>query len=99
MYLTWSYGKAQLVIGGVYNLFCTQLLASSFSYTVFVYAFMIKVPVYALVLYLFTQFRDRDSVFFYINLGISPKRLQRRVFLVDFLSLTVLLTIVLLCNG
>ena len=99
VYLTWSYGKPQLIIGGVYNLFCTQLLALSFSYTVFVDAFIIKAALYAVTLYLTSQLRARDAAFFYINLGLSRRRMQLGILLTDFLALALLLTIVLLFHG
>lgn len=38
--LTWNYGKAQFIVGAVYNVFCTLLLKTGFSYSFFVDAFM-----------------------------------------------------------
>jgi hypothetical protein len=43
--------------------------------------------------------RDRDSVIFYINLGLSIKKLQLSILLIDFLSLAVLLAAVVLLHG
>ena len=97
--LTWNYGKTPLVIGGVYNLFCTFLLADSFSYTFFVDAFILNAVLLAIVLYLKNVFRDRDAVFFYINLGLSPRKMLARVIGADFLALALLQTTVLLCHG
>ena len=99
IFLTWNYGKAPLLVGGVYNLFCTYLLANGFSYTFFVDAFILKAILVAITLYLVKQFRDRDAVFFYINLGLSRRKMLTLVVLADFLALAILLTIVLLCNG
>ena len=97
--LTWNYGKTPLLIGGVYNLFCTFLLVNSFSYAFFVDTFIFKSILVAITFYLVKQFRDRDAVFFYINLGLSLRKMLVRVILTDFLALAILQTIVLLCNG
>ena len=67
--LTWRYGKAQLLIGAVYNLVCMNYLMSGISYTFFVDCFIIKMPLTAIILYLDSKFRERDTIFFYINLG------------------------------
>ena len=99
IYLTWSYGKTQFLVGGVYNLVCTKLLADGFSYAFFVDAFILKAAVYAITLFLVMQFRERDAVFFYINLGLSRRKLQLSVLLVDFFTLAILLTAVLLLYG
>lgn len=45
------------------------------------------------------EFRERDAVFFYINLGLSRRKLQLSVLLVDFFTLAILLTAVLLLYG
>ena len=54
---------------------------------------------YAVTLYLAVQLRGRDAGFFYINLGLSRRKLQLSVLLVDFAALAILLTIVLLLHG
>ena len=97
--LTWRYGKAQLLIGAVYNLFCAGLLANGFSYSFFVDSFILKAVLTAITLYLVKQFRDRDAIFFYINLGLSRRKLQISVILADFLALAILLTSVLIFHG
>ena len=99
IYLTWQYGKAQLLLGAIYNVFCTVLLAKGFSYAFFVDAFILKAVLAAISLYLIQQFRDRDAVFFYINLGLSRRKLLVRTLLADFLALAILFTIVLLIHG
>lgn len=53
----------------------------------------------AITLYLVKQFRDRDTIFFYINLGLSRRKLLISVILIDFLSLAVLMAIVYLICG
>ena len=97
--ITWNYGKGLFLIGGVYNVMCTMLLARSFSYTGFVDAFILKVLVTAVSLFLIKQFKARDVIFFYINLGLSKRKLLIRVLATDFIVLAILLTIVLLLNG
>lgn len=99
IYLTWRYGKAQLLVGAVYNVFFTVLLIQGFSYAFFVDAFILKVFVVALTLFLIRQFRDRDAIFFYINLGLSRRRLLVRAIVADFLALAILFTIVSLIHG
>ena len=97
--LTWRYGKTQLLIGAVYNLVCMNYLMSGISYTFFVDCFIIKMPLTAIILYLDSKFRDRDTIFFYINLGLSRRKLQVSVILADFLMLIILLTSVLIFHG
>ena len=97
--LTWRYGKAQLLIGAVYNLVCMGFLLSGISYAFFVDCFIVKAVVTAITMYLASKFRDRDAIFFYINLGLSQRKLQISVVLADFFALAVLLTSVLLING
>ena len=97
--LTWRYGKAQLLIGAVYNLVCMNFLLSGISYTFFMDCFIVKVVVTAIIMYLVSRFRDRDAIFFYINLGLSRWKLQVSVILADFLALAALLTSVLIFHG
>ena len=97
--LTWHYGKAQLLIGAVYNLVCVNFLLSEISYTFFVDCFIVKVVLTAIIMFLTSMFRDRDAIFFYINLGLSRRKLQVSVVLADFLSLAILLTSVLVFHG
>lgn len=99
IYLTWNYGKIQIIVGAVYNAVCTVLLASGFSYAFFVDAYILKAVVYAITFYLVRQFRNRDAIFFYINLGLSRRGLQVSVLAADFMMLTILLTTVLLIHG
>ena len=99
VYLTWSYGKAQFFVGAVYNVFCTWLMKTAFSYSFFVDAFILKAIVCALTYYLTKQFQNRDAIFFYINLGLSRRRLQMSVVLIDYMALAILLPTLLLLNG
>ena len=97
--LTWRYGKGLFLIGGVYNLVCAGFQSGGFSYTFLVDSFIIKAVLTAITVYLMKQFRDRDAVFFYINLGLSPQKLLVSVILTVFLALAILMTIALLIYG
>ena len=70
-----------------------------FSYTFMVDSFILKGVLMAITLYLVKQFRDRDAIFFYINLGLSRRKLFISVVLIDFLSLAVLMAIMHLIYG
>lgn len=97
--LTWRYGKAQLLIGAVYNLVCMNYLLRGISYTFFVDCFIVKALVTAITMYLASKIRNRDAIFFYINLGLSSRKLQISVILADFLALAIMLTSVLVIYG
>ena len=97
--LTWRYGKVIFLIGAVYNLVCAAFQAGGFSYTFLVDSFIIKAAIIAITVYLVIQVRDRDAIFFYINLGLSRRKLLVSVILADFLMLAVMLTSVLLIYG
>lgn len=97
--LTWRYGKVIFLIGVVYNLVCARFQAGGFSYTFLVDSFIIKAVVTAITVYLVKQFRDRDAIFFYINLGLSRRKLLTSVILIDFLALAVLMTIIFFIYG
>lgn len=98
LFLVWHYGKVLLILGALFNVCCTLLLSFAFSYALFLTAFVLKVPYTAVVLYLFRTFGDRDAVFFYINLGMSRKRLLTATLGIDFAALAVLLTVVAICQ-
>ena len=99
IFLTWNYGKWLLLTGAVYNLVCTGLMLRDVSYAGFVDAFIVKVPVAAVTLLLFLSAKSRDANFFYIDLGLSPRRLIIRSLAIDFLMFFILLTTVVLVNG
>ena len=96
--LVWIYGKWIILVGGLYNLACTSFLAGAFSYTGLVAAFILKMLFTAVVLYLHRQFEDRDAVFFYINLGLSRKRLMAATLFIDFGFLLLLEILITLCQ-
>lgn len=97
--LTWCYGKGIFIIGAVYNLVCAGFQTLGFSYTFMVDSFILKGGLLAITLYLVKQFRDRDAIFFYINLGLSRRKLLASVILIDFLALAVLMTIMYFIYG
>ena len=97
--LTSRYGKGIFIIGAVYNLVCAGFQTLGFSYTFMVDSFILKGVLLAITLYLVKQFRDRDAIFFYINLGLSRRKLLISVVLIDFLSLAVLMAIIYLMYG
>jgi len=97
--LTWRFGKTLFLIGAVYNLVCADLQTLGFSYTFMVDSFILKGVLMAITLFLVKQFRDRDAIFFYINLGLSRRKLLVSVILADFLALAILMTVTLLIYG
>ena len=97
--LTWRYGKGIFLIGAVYNLVCAGFQTLGFSYTFMVDSFILKGVLMAITLYLVKLFRDRDAIFFYINLWLSRRKLLISVVLIDFLSLAVLMAIMHLIYG
>ena len=96
--LVWMYGKWIILIGGLYNLACTSFLAWAFSYAGLVVAFILKTLFTAVVLYLHRVFEARDAVFFYINLGLSRKRLMAATLSIDFGFLLLLEMLIVLCR-
>lgn len=97
--LTWRYGKVVFLVGAVYNLVCALLQRGDFSYSFLVDAFILKVPLTAITVYMVKQFRERDAVFFYINLGLSSRKMLTRIILADYLAFAILMTIMLLIHG
>jgi hypothetical protein len=90
---TLSYGKVFLVFGALFNAACVFFLSQSFFYSGLVLAFILKVFFTALVWYLRSQFVSRDAVFFYINLGCSPRKLLAGTLAIDFGLLFLMLTL------
>ena len=96
--LVWMYGKWIILVGGLYNLACTSFLAWAFSYAGLVVAFILKMLFTAVLLYLHRVFEARDAVFFYINLGLSRKRLMAATLSIDFGFLLLLEILIALCQ-
>ena len=97
--LTWRFGKGIFLIGAAYNLVCAGFQAGGFSYTFMVDSFIIKAVVTVITVYLVMRFRDRDSIFFYINLGLTRRELFTSVILADFLALAILMALMHLIYG
>ena len=97
--LTWRFGKGLFLIGAVFNAVCARFQASEFSYPFLIDSFIVKVVITAVAVYLTNQFRDRDAIFFYINLGLSRRKLNASIILADFLLLAVIMTVIYLING
>ena len=96
--MVWMYGKWMILVGGLYNLACTSFLAWAFSYMGLITAFILKTPFTAVVLYLHRVFENRDAVFFYINLGLSRKRLMAATLAIDFGFMLFLEILIVLCR-
>ena len=96
--LVWMYGKWIILVGGLYNLACTSFLAWAFSYAGLVVAFILKMLFTAVLLYLHRVFEARDAVFFYINLGLSRKRLMAATLSIDFGFLLLLEILIAVCR-
>lgn len=97
--LIWQYGKGVFLIGAVYNLVCAGFQSGGFSYAFMMDSFILKAVVTAIALFLVEQFRDRDAIFFYINLNLSRRDLIVSVILVDYLALAILMTVMLFVYG
>ncbi len=97
--LTWRYGKGIFLVGAVYNAVCAGVQAERFSYSFLIDAFLIKAAITAVTAYLLKQFSDRDAIFFYINLGLSRRKMLVSVVLADFLVLVLLMAFIYLIHG
>ena len=96
--LVWQYGKWIIVLGGLFNVVCAGFLAGAFSYAALVYALILKVMFTSVVLYLHRAFESRDAVFFYINLGLSRKRLLGESLAFDFGVCVLLEMLIAVCR-
>ena len=94
--LTLGSGAGLLVLGGLFNAVCAVLLSAGFFYGAILITFILKVGVTAVSMYLKRQFESRDSVFFYINLGLSRRRMLTTVLAVDYLVWAAMVVIILL---
>lgn len=97
--LTLRYGKTVIIIGAVYNTICTVFQSGGFSYTFMMDSFIVKAIITSISLFLMKQFRNRDAVFFYINLGLSHRKLVIGVILADYLALAIVMATMLLIYG
>lgn len=94
--LSLGYGVVLLVLGGLFNAVCAVLLSAGFFYGAILITLILKAGVTAVSLYLNRQFENRDSVFFYINLGLSRRRMLTTVLAVDYLVWAAMVVIILL---
>jgi hypothetical protein len=94
----WQYGKWIILAGQLFNVACSTLLAMAFSYGVLVGVWVLKLMYTAVVLYLHKALEDRDSIFFYINLGLSRKCLMAGTLGFDFGLFILMETIIALCQ-
>ena len=78
---------------------CAGFQSIDFSYAFMVDSFIIKTVITAITLFLMKMFSDRDAIFFYINLGLSRRKLLVSVILADYLALALLMAIMLLIYG
>ena len=96
--LSFSYGWVLLICGALFNVVSGILLATSFIYSGIVLSLILKVLGTGVMLYLQRQFEHRDDVFFYINLGLSRKRLMAATLAIDFGFLLLLEILIALCQ-
>ena len=94
--LTLGYGVGLLVLGGLFNAVCDVLLSAGFFYGAIFITLLLKAGVTAVSLYLNRRFENRDAVFFYINLGLSRRRMLTTVLSVDYLVWAAMVVIILL---
>ena len=97
--LTCRYSKALILVGAVFDYVCLKYLAGGISYSFIVDIFLVKTFITAVVLFLMKEFRGRDAVFFYINLGLSGQRMVLWTVLADYLLLAILIAAICIING
>ena len=96
--LSLGYGVVLLVLGGLFNAVCAVLLSAGFFYGAILLTLILKTGVTAVSLYLKRRFENWDAVFFYINLGLSRKRLMAATMSIDFGFLLLLEILIALCR-
>ena len=96
--LSFSYGWLLLFSGAVLNLVSGLLLATSFIYSGIVLSLIIKLLCTGVVLYLQRQFEHRDDVFFYINLGLTRRRMLVEALAFDYLVWAIMITVIVIAQ-
>ena len=96
--LSFSYGWVLLFCGALFNVVCGLLLATSFAFSWIDICLLFKLSCTAVVLYLMRQFEHRDAVFFYINLGLTRRRMLATVLAADFLVWALMITIIVIAQ-
>ena len=91
-----GYGAGLLVLGGLFNAVCAVLLSAGFFYGAIFIILILKAGVTAVSLYLNRRFENRDAVFFYINLGLTRRRMLTSVLAVDYLVWAAMVVTILL---
>ena len=79
--LSMEYGTGLLIWGGLFNDASAVFMTTEMIFE----SMVLKGGVTAVSLYLTRQFENRDAVFFYINLGLSRRRMLATVLAVDYL--------------
>ena len=96
--LSFSYGWVLLVCGAVLNVLSGILLATAFVYSGIDLTLILKLLCSGTLLYLQRQFENRDAVFFYINLGLTRRRMLATVLAADFLVWALMITIIVIAQ-
>ena len=96
--LTLSYGWVLLFCGALFNVVCGLLLATSFIYSGILLSLILKLLCTGVLLYLQRQFEHRDAVYFYINLGLTRRRMLATVLAIDYLVWALMITIIVIAQ-
>lgn len=96
--LSFSYGWVLLICGALFNVVCGLLLATSFIYSGIVLSLILKVLGTGVMLYLQRQFEHRDDVFFYINLGLTRRRMLAETLTFDYLVWVLIITVIVIAQ-
>ena len=59
---------------------------------------MLKLLCTGVLLYLQRQFEHRDAVYFYINLGLTRRRMLAAVLAIDYLVWALMITIIVIAQ-
>lgn len=88
--LSLRYGSNVLIVGGVYNVWYSFRGFLLDNFVSIWNSLLLKIVVMFVVFYFDKKRRTKDTVYFYINLGLSPRRMSISVLMIDFLSFLVL---------
>lgn len=96
--LSFSYGWVLLFCVALFNVVCGLLLATSFIYSGILLSLILKLLCTGVLLYLQRQFEHRDAVYFYINLGLTRRRMLTAVLAIDYLVWALMITIIVIAQ-
>ena len=96
--LTVSYGWVLLVCGALFNIASGVLLATSLGYSGIDISLLFKLLCTGVLLYLQRQFEHRDAVFFYINLGLTRRRMLAEAVAMDYLAWALMIIIIVIAK-